>query len=171
MLILALIISITDTQQFWTWLLAAFGLIYGIPGIYYFYLIFSKKTDFDVKDRPSREAMLKVSVITLASTFVLSLFFTESEILQKILLAAIANSLIYMVMISVFKFELSVHVGSITVLIIFLVAYFSRIYAIIGVLPFILTALSRYELKKHSFSEIAGGAIFSGGISILILLL
>lgn len=168
MMLLSLWISFAHTPDFWKWLILGFGLIYGVPGTYYVYLIFSQKTDYDVKDRPSREAMLKVSILTVAAAFVLSLFLTDTEMLQKILLAGVASSLIYVIIINLFNFEISVHVGSLTVLIIFLTHYLSPYY-LIGAALLVVVAVSRYYLKKHSLAELLGGLIITGGIYWLIL--
>ena len=168
LLILTLYLSFANIEQFWTWMMIGFGMIYGIPGVYYFTLLARHKTDVDVKNQLSREAILKVSVISLASIFVLSLFLSEAEILQKLLLAGIANSLLYVIVINMIKFEVSVHVGSLSALIIFLTYYFSTFY-LIGLIPVLMTAVSRYKLKKHSALEIIGGIVATSGIYLLIL--
>jgi len=88
MLFLAIVFSFTEGQPLILWLGVGFGMIYGIPGVYYFILLYQKKIDVDVKNLIQRENLFKISIITLAAVFVLTIIFTEAEILQKMLLAA-----------------------------------------------------------------------------------
>lgn len=170
MLFLAIVFSFTEGQPLILWLGVGFGMIYGIPGVYYFILLYQKKIDVDVKNLIQRENLFKISIITLAAVFVLTIIFTEAEILQKMLLAATAINLLFIIFLNLFKMELSIHISALTVLIIFLIYYVADYY-LIGLLPLILTAISRYKLHKHTVAELIGGFLSSAIIYICILLL
>ena len=167
-LLLSILFSFSDDSETIKWLVIGFALIYGATGTYYLILLIQHQVDFDVKNVKKRAGLFKVAILSMLVVLVLSLFLTEAKILQKVLLAALGINLLYVSVIHLFDFELSVHVGTLAVLVIFLVYYVSWFY-FLAVIPLVLTIWSRYKLKMHSSWELATSLGASSLIYLLIL--
>jgi hypothetical protein len=147
---------------FWIALVGVVG--YGVEAGYFFLLWMRHRTDFDVKNKDIRERLLKMSVVSLASIFVIVLFLTEAIVLQKILLAAAIINLLFVIVLDIFKMELSFHIGMLTILVFYATAYLSYRYIPLGSVLLLLTGLSRHKLKMHTLPELAIGFIISAGV-------
>ena len=169
-LLLAILFSFSGAGEIIKWTVIAVVLSYGIIGTYYLTLLIQQRIDFDVKNVKKREDLFKIAILSMLSFFVLTLFLTEAQILQKILMAALGVNLLYLAVIHLFDFELSVHVGALSVLLIFLVYYVS-LYYLLGLIPLFLTIWSRYKLKMHSSWELATSLGVRALIYLLVLVL
>lgn len=169
LLLLSVLISFSGTRPLLLGFAINFGVIYGVPASYYWIMVLQKKIDFDVKNKQYRETLMKISVLSTAAALVLSIFLTDSETFQKVLFAAIANLLLFTIAIDLFKIEISVHVATLTMLLIFLTYYISP-YFMLGTPLVILLAISRYQLKKHTILELILGLVISIAVYVLILL-
>lgn len=162
---LTLIFAIRDSfsgKEAVFWLALVCGIGYGVQAFYYMALRLQRKISIDVKDKEIRERLLKMSVVSLFTIFVIALFLTEARILQKTLLSAVIINLLFVVVLDIFKVELSFHIGMLTMLALYGAVYISYLSIPIGGVSLFFTGLSRYKLKMHTKAEIFLGFIVSG---------
>lgn len=152
---------------FWILLVGVVG--YGVEIVYFFLLWIRHRTDFDVKNKAIRERLLKMSVVSLTSVFIIVLVLTEAIVLQKILFAAAIIHLLFVIVLDLFKMELSFHIGMLTMLVFYAAAYVSYKYIPVGSVLLLLTGLSRHKLKMHSLPELVIGFVISAVVYGLVL--
>lgn len=168
-LLLAVLFSFPSNTDRLIWTIAILGICFGAPLGYYLVLRSRDAVDTDVKDPIKRESLFKVSILSLLSAYVVVLFFAQVPILHDVLLAAILIHIVFIVVLDIWKWELSFHIGALALMVVFLIYYVSLAYLWFGALALILTALSRYKLKMHTIPQLIAGFLVSVGLYVVIL--
>ncbi|BFH74165.1 hypothetical protein SJAV_21090 [Sulfurisphaera javensis] len=119
-----------------------------IPFLIVFFMVKAKKvTDIYVSRKEERFIPISLSIFS----YIIGLILVKEDVLFKILLIYIINTII--ILLITLKFKISVHVsttvGGITLLVFILGIYYIPLY-LFGV----LISISRYKLKAHTFSQI-----------------
>lgn len=160
-LALSVLLSFASWSERFFWFILVFSICFMIPGIFYGELLIHGKIDADVKNKKRRAELLSVTAIAFAASYVISLFLSDASILSSVLLASVAINVVYSVALSFFKSEFSVHLGGLTLLVLFLGLHVSPWYYALGAPFVLLLAGSRYALRMHTLQELIGGFLTS----------
>jgi len=169
-LTLAVMLSFSAFEDRILWGSIIFAVTF-IPEAFYYIYISSKShhVDIDIKDMKMRAAFFKVQTLSLLFIYIIILYLTESNILQNVLLGAAAINVVFIIVLILFKMELSFHIAMLTLLVLFLTVYKAPYYFILGLIPLCLVGFARYKLKMHTWSELFVGFASSSLIYLLVL--
>jgi hypothetical protein len=141
----------------WRFLALIFFLDAVIPGIYFFYLVFFKKsTDIDMSKREDRIPLYKLAVSSHLAG-VLVAFLIGREPLAQILLSFWLMALIFMFITHHYKISLHAGVNSMLATFSILLFGFQRVWWVIS-LP-LLVSWARIAYKRHSLSQVILGSL------------
>ncbi len=160
-LILSILLSFSSWYEKFFWLTLLFSICFMVPGLFYGELLIHGRIDADVKNKKRRAGLFIVTTIVFSVSYAISLFLSNAPIIMSALLASVIINVIYSIAIIHFKYELSVHIGGITFLVIFLGLQISSWYFLIGAFFILLLAKSRYALRMHTISELVLGFLTS----------
>lgn len=124
-------------------------------------------SDFDVSHREQR-SFLFVSIGVAAIVYLMVLVATHGP---QVLYLAILGFLLSIIAIAIIntRIKASIHVATITALIVLFWFLYGMNFALILLIP--LVAWSRITVKKHTISEVVAGSIIGGGLTLFMYVL